>query len=192
MNDLHLGPSAQHRKSAKIAGDTSGNYHPHGEEVIYPDHGPNGAGLQASATRSSTARATWDPSTATLPPLCDTPKCECLRSRWRCSTTSKRTPSIGSDNYDQTRLEPDGAAGQVPEPAGKRHRGDRGRLWLPRCRRTTSPSSATASSHLIDNPDATLDEHHAVHQGPGFPDLGPDSGHQGHPRPPTRPAAARS
>ncbi|MBO7392905.1 MAG: DNA gyrase subunit A [Abditibacteriota bacterium] len=36
MNDLHLGPSSQHRKSAKIAGDTSGNYHPHGEAVIYP------------------------------------------------------------------------------------------------------------------------------------------------------------
>ncbi|MFQ3548553.1 MAG: DNA gyrase subunit A [Armatimonadota bacterium] len=36
MNDLHLGPNSQHRKSAKIAGDTSGNYHPHGEGVIYP------------------------------------------------------------------------------------------------------------------------------------------------------------
>ena len=35
MNDLHLGPSAQHRKSAKIAGDTSGNYHPHGDASIY-------------------------------------------------------------------------------------------------------------------------------------------------------------
>ncbi|MCG3138371.1 MAG: DNA gyrase subunit A [Phycisphaerae bacterium] len=36
MNDLNLGPRAQHRKCAKIAGDTSGNYHPHGEQVIYP------------------------------------------------------------------------------------------------------------------------------------------------------------
>lgn len=36
MNDLHLSPSAKHRKCAKIAGDTSGNYHPHGEQVIYP------------------------------------------------------------------------------------------------------------------------------------------------------------
>ena len=36
MNDLHLGPSAQHRKSAKVAGDCSGNYHPHSSEVIYP------------------------------------------------------------------------------------------------------------------------------------------------------------
>jgi len=36
MNDLGLAPNKAHRKCAKIAGDTSGNYHPHGEAVIYP------------------------------------------------------------------------------------------------------------------------------------------------------------
>ncbi len=36
MNDLGLGPRAKSRKCAKICGDTSGNYHPHGESVIYP------------------------------------------------------------------------------------------------------------------------------------------------------------
>ena len=36
MNDLGLTPTAHYRKSAKIAGDTSGNYHPHGESVVYP------------------------------------------------------------------------------------------------------------------------------------------------------------
>lgn len=36
MNDLNLSPGRKHRKCAKIAGDTSGNYHPHGESVIYP------------------------------------------------------------------------------------------------------------------------------------------------------------
>ena len=36
MNDLNLAPNRAHRKCAKIAGDTSGNYHPHGEQVIYP------------------------------------------------------------------------------------------------------------------------------------------------------------
>jgi DNA gyrase subunit A len=36
MNDLGLAPNKQHRKCAKICGDTSGNYHPHGEAVIYP------------------------------------------------------------------------------------------------------------------------------------------------------------
>jgi len=36
MNDLNLSPGRPHRKCAKIAGDTSGNYHPHGEQVVYP------------------------------------------------------------------------------------------------------------------------------------------------------------
>ncbi len=36
MHDLNLTPRAKHRKCAKICGDTSGNYHPHGEGVIYP------------------------------------------------------------------------------------------------------------------------------------------------------------
>ncbi|HYE62666.1 MAG TPA: DNA gyrase subunit A [Phycisphaerales bacterium] len=36
MNDLNLRPGRKHIKCAKIAGDTSGNYHPHGEGVIYP------------------------------------------------------------------------------------------------------------------------------------------------------------
>src|SRR5215211_7936456 len=36
MHDLNLAPNRAHRKCAKIAGDTSGNYHPHGEAVIYP------------------------------------------------------------------------------------------------------------------------------------------------------------
>ena len=33
MNDLNLGPTAKYRKSAKIAGDTAGNYHPHPESI---------------------------------------------------------------------------------------------------------------------------------------------------------------
>ena len=36
MNDLNLRPGAARVKCAKISGDTSGNYHPHGESVIYP------------------------------------------------------------------------------------------------------------------------------------------------------------
>ncbi len=36
MNDLNLTPGASRVKCAKISGDTSGNYHPHGEAVIYP------------------------------------------------------------------------------------------------------------------------------------------------------------
>ncbi len=36
MRELNLTPNRGHIKCAKICGDTSGNYHPHGEAVIYP------------------------------------------------------------------------------------------------------------------------------------------------------------
>jgi DNA gyrase subunit A len=36
MNDLNLRPPAARVKCAKICGDTSGNYHPHGEASVYP------------------------------------------------------------------------------------------------------------------------------------------------------------
>ncbi len=36
MNDLSLGPGSSRVKCAKISGDTSGNYHPHGESIVYP------------------------------------------------------------------------------------------------------------------------------------------------------------
>ncbi|XHR26940.1 MAG: DNA gyrase subunit A [Chthoniobacteraceae bacterium] len=36
MQELSLYPGRKHMKCAKICGDTSGNYHPHGEAVIYP------------------------------------------------------------------------------------------------------------------------------------------------------------
>src|SRR6202521_2238880 len=36
MNGLGLASNRGYRKCAKICGDTSGNYHPHGEAVVYP------------------------------------------------------------------------------------------------------------------------------------------------------------
>src|SRR5262245_12513659 len=36
MNDLNLNPGSGRIKCAKICGDTSGNYHPHGESGVYP------------------------------------------------------------------------------------------------------------------------------------------------------------
>src|SRR5213595_3780006 len=36
MRDLNLTPRSKHLKCAKIAGNTSGDYHPHGEAIVYP------------------------------------------------------------------------------------------------------------------------------------------------------------
>src|SRR3984957_7686175 len=36
MNDLNLRPGSKHLKCAKNAGNTSGDYHPHGEAIVFP------------------------------------------------------------------------------------------------------------------------------------------------------------
>src|SRR5580658_10896868 len=36
MHQLNLSPSRKHIKCAKVCGETMGNFHPHGEQVIYP------------------------------------------------------------------------------------------------------------------------------------------------------------
>ncbi len=36
MRDLNLTPSNPHTKCAKVTGETTANYHPHGNEVVYP------------------------------------------------------------------------------------------------------------------------------------------------------------
>ena len=36
MNELGVGPTKKHLKCAKIVGETMGNYHPHGDQAIYP------------------------------------------------------------------------------------------------------------------------------------------------------------
>ena len=36
MNDLNLSPSRKTLKCAKVVGETMGNYHPHGDQAIYP------------------------------------------------------------------------------------------------------------------------------------------------------------
>ena len=36
MGDLNVGPASSRVKCSKIVGDTNGNYHPHGDQAIYP------------------------------------------------------------------------------------------------------------------------------------------------------------
>src|SRR3970040_297501 len=45
MNDLGLASNRGYRKCAKICGDTSGNYHPHGEAIVYPALGRQAQGF---------------------------------------------------------------------------------------------------------------------------------------------------
>ncbi len=113
MRDLNLSPGRPHRKCAKIAGDTSGNYHPHGEQVVYPTlvrmaqgfnlrytlidgQGNFGSidGDGAAAMRYTEARMTH----AAMEMMADIEK----------DTVSK------SPNYDETLMMPDVLPGRFP------------------------------------------------------------------------------
>ena len=67
MNELGVMPNRKHIKCAKIVGETMGNYHPHGDQAIYPT-------LVHMAQRREDRSRSWifwpgQPSAETLVPL---------------------------------------------------------------------------------------------------------------------------
>lgn len=177
MNDLNLSPGRPYRKCAKIAGDTSGNYHPHGEQVVYPTlvrmaqdfnmryplvdgQGNFGSidGDGAAAMRYTEARLT----PIAMEMLADLEK-----------DTVDMMP-----NYDETRTEPRVLPGKFPNLL---------------CNGTSGIAVGMASNipphnlgeivdgiaALIDNPEITNDELMEFVPGPDFPTGGIISGRQG-------------
>ena len=167
MHDLNLTPGAQHRKCAKIAGDTSGNYHPHGQEVVYPTlarlaqewnmryclvdgHGNFGSvdGDPPAAMRYTEARMSAFGA-------------EIL------SDIDQETVDF-VQNYDQTRTEPTVLPGGFPNLLCN------GGSGIAVGMATNLPPHnlgevVDACALLIDNPEATLDEIMQVLPGPDFP-----------------------
>ena len=173
--------AAPYRKCAKIAGDTSGNYHPHGEQVVYPTL-VRMAQDWSCATRWWTARATSARSTAT-------------RRRPMRYTEARLTPlavEMLADlekntvdfrpNYDETREEPVVLPGVVPN------------LLVNGCSGIAVGMATEVPPHnLSEICDAIIARHrqpetHAptdllkIVQGPGLPDRRHHLRHAGHPR----------
>lgn len=177
MNDLNLGPRSKHRKCAKICGDTSGNYHPHGESVVYPtlvgmaqpfstryplvdSQGNFGAidGSPPAAMRYTEARLGY-PAMHLLEDL--------------DKETVDETP-----NYDGTRMQP------VVLPARFPNLVCNGSTGIAVGMAASLPPHnlrevAKAIEKLLDNPDVTLDELLEVVQGPDFPTGGTVMGRGG-------------
>ncbi|MBI5711407.1 MAG: DNA gyrase subunit A [Candidatus Eisenbacteria bacterium] len=177
MNDLNLAPGRGYRKCAKIAGDTSGNYHPHGEGVVYPTlvrlaqdwvmryplvdgQGNFGSidGDAPAAMRYTEARLTH----LAVEMLADLEK----------NTVDLRP------NYDETRDEPVVLPGVVPN------------LLVNGCSgiavgmATEVPPHhlgevCDAIVHVIDHPDATSAQLARIVKGPDFPTGGIIYGYQG-------------
>ncbi len=177
MNDLNLSPGKKHRKCAKIAGDTSGNYHPHGESVIYPTlvnmgqdwktrvllvdkQGNFGSidGDPPAAMRYTEARMT----AATVALLEDI----------KLDTVDFKA------NYDETRTEPTVLPAKFPNLLVN---GSSGIAVGMAC--SMPPHNVTevcdAIVAVMDNPELTLEELLAIIPGPDFPTGGIIMGRSG-------------
>ncbi len=167
MNDLNLGPRSAHRKCAKIAGDTSGNYHPHGEGVVYPTlvrmgqhwnmryplidpQGNFGSidGDPPAAMRYTEARMA-------------APAVEMLHD------LNLETVDM-LPNYDETRTEPSVLPGKFPNLLVN------GAQGIAVGMATSIPPHnvneiCKALVHLIENPDATIGDLMKIVKGPDFP-----------------------
>ncbi len=177
MNDLNLGPRSKHRKSAKIAGDTSGNYHPHGEGVVYPTmvrmgqpwsmryrlvdpQGNFGSidGDPPAAMRYTEARMT-------------APASE-MMADLNLDTVDKQP------NYDDTRTEPTVLPAKFPNLIVNGGQGIAVGMAT-----SLPPHNLTEVSdalvHLLDNPDATIEDLMQFIKGPDFPTGGQICGIRG-------------
>ena len=168
MNDLGLAPNKQHRKCAKIAGDTSGNYHPHGEAVIYPtlvrmaqDFNMrytlvDGQGNFGSVEGDSPAAMRYTEARFSKIAV------EMLRDI--DANTVDWMP-----NYDETRREPKVLPSRMPNLLVN------GAAGIAVGMATNIPPHnlgevVDAIMHLVDNPEATADDLMQFIQGPGLPD----------------------
>ncbi len=167
MNDLGLAPNKQHRKCAKIAGDTSGNYHPHGEAVIYPtlvrmaqDFNMrytlvDGQGNFGSVEGDSPAAMRYTEARFSKIAV------EMLRDI--DANTVDWMP-----NYDETRREPRVLPSRMPNLLVN------GAAGIAVGMATNIPPHnlgevVDAIMHLVDNPDADADQLMAFIKGPDFP-----------------------
>jgi len=170
MKDLNLSPNAQHRKSAKIAGDTSGNYHPHGEQVIYPTmvrmaqdfnmRYPliDGQGNMGSIDGDSPAAMRY--TEMRLSPLA----MEMLED------LDKDTVDW-MPNYDQTRMEPTILPGKFPNLLANGSAGI-GVAMAANVPPHNLSELVDGTIHLIDHPDASPAEIMNYIKGPDFPTAG--------------------
>lgn len=167
LNDLSLGPRTKHKKCAKICGDCVGNYHPHGDQVVYPTlvrlaqdfsmryplvhgHGNFGSvdGDPAAAMRYTEARM-GDPTTAMLEDL------------------EKETVDY-VPNYDESRDEPTVLPAKFPNLLVN------GATGIAVGMATSIPPHnldevCEALIRLIDDRDVTIGELMEIVKGPDFP-----------------------
>lgn len=170
MNDLHLTPNSHYRKSAKIAGDTSGNYHPHGEQIIYP--------TMVRMAQDFNARYPLIDGQGNMGSIDGDPPAAMRYTEMRMSPFAmEMLEDLDKDtvdwqpNYDQTTQEP------IVLPAKFPNLLCNGSAGIAVGMATNIPPHnlgevIDAITHLIDNPDATVEDLMQFIKGPDFPTSG--------------------
>ena len=178
MNDLNLGPNAKFRKCAKIAGDTSGNYHPHGEAVIYPTlvRMAQDWAIRYPLVDKQGNFGSIDPD----PPAAAMRYTEARLSHYAAEmlTDLKLDTVDWHENYDGTRDEPTVLPSKFPNLLVN------GGTGIAVGMATSVPPHnlneiCDAIIAVIDNPDITLPELLGIVPGPDFPTGGIIMGRQG-------------
>lgn len=177
MNDLNLGPRSKFRKCAKIAGDTSGNYHPHGEAVIYP--------TLVRMAQPFTLRYPLVDGQGNFGSIDGDPPAAMRYTEARlASPAMELLADLDQDtvdmvpNYDETRQEPTVLPGRFPNLLCN------GSSGIAVGMATSIPPHnltevADAMIRLIDEPDTTVDELCEIVTGPDFPTGGIICGRSG-------------
>ncbi|MDP7245665.1 MAG: DNA gyrase subunit A [Planctomycetota bacterium] len=177
MHDLNLRPNSKYRKCAKIAGDTSGNYHPHGESVIYPTlvrmaqpfrlRSPlvDGQGNFGSIDGDPPAAMRYTEARLAGPAeemLVDIDK----------ETVDKKT------NYDETRLEPTVLPGRFPNLLVNGSEGIA--VGMSTALPPHNPSEVLRAIRMVlDQPECTAADIMEIMPGPDFPTGGIICGREG-------------
>ena len=170
MHDLNLAPTGPFRKSANVCGHTSGNYHPHGDAVIYP--------ALVRMAQDFNCRYMLVDKQGNFGSIDGDPAAQMRYTEVRLSTLAvEALADIDKDtvdfqpNYDQRTQEPKVLPGRFPN------------LLANGCQGIAVGMATSMPPHnlkevcdalmlLIDKPDATVEELMEVLPGPDFPTFG--------------------
>ena len=169
--------AAAYRKCAKICGDTSGNYHPHGEAIIYPTMVRLAQGFNMRYPlvdgQGNFGSVDGDP-----PAAMRYTEARLTRVAEEMLADIEKETVDFIPNFDQTREEPSVLPAQSAESAGQRRFGHR-RGHGDQHSAAQSARDRGAAVLLIEKPESTLKEIMKLVPGPDFPTGGYIAGREG-------------
>ena len=113
MNDLGLSPSRKTLKCAKVVGDTMGNYHPHGDQAIYPTLVRMGQSF-AMGTPLVHPQGNFGSVDGDPPASMRYTECRMTPAAMDMLTDLERETVDFQPNYDESRVEPTVLPGLIP------------------------------------------------------------------------------